>query len=116
MNAITIEKAKYIIAHYGSLLTPDQTIALRHIRSTFKLEDAKDERLSKMYYKTGWLSNDPAILQLLAQGEDQFMLKCAERILKDSPEKVFLNLCPACGNLARTPYAKQCRYCHHDWH
>jgi hypothetical protein len=116
MNGNAIEKAKYIITHYSNLLTPDEIKALRHLRSTIKLEDAKDERLSKMYYKTGWLSSEPAILQLLADGEDQFMLNCAERILKDSPEKVFSNLCPVCGNLARTPYAKQCRYCHHDWH
>jgi hypothetical protein len=116
MNAINIEKAKYIITHYSGLLTPDEAKALRHLRSTFKLEDAKDEKLSKMYYKNGWLSDDSAILQLLAGGDDQFMLNCAKRILKEKAEDVYINLCPKCGRLARTPYAKQCRHCEYDWH
>jgi len=31
-------------------------------------------------------------------------------------DKVFWNLCPKCKKLARTPKAKQCRYCKFDWH
>lgn len=115
MDDNTIEKARYIIAYYGSLLTPNEKKALRHLRSVFKLENSNDERLSKMYYKVGWLSDDPAILQLLTAGEDKFMLNCAERILKENSEMVYLNFCPECGRLARTPFAKQCRYCKHDW-
>ena len=116
MDTVTIEKAKYIIGYYSNLLTPTERKALRHLRSTIKLEGETDERRSKMYYKTGWLSTDPDILQLVADGPDQFMLNCAKRILKDNPDKVFLNLCPVCKKLARTPDAKQCRFCHHDWH
>jgi hypothetical protein len=26
-----------------------------------------------------------------------------------------INTCPQCGQLARTPLAKQCRHCGHDW-
>jgi hypothetical protein len=27
-----------------------------------------------------------------------------------------LNCCPKCDALAKTPKARQCRYCFHDWH
>lgn len=36
--------------------------------------------------------------------------------MKEAPEKVFLNNCPKCNKLARTPYARQCRHCGHSWH
>lgn len=42
--------------------------------------------------------------------------RIAELILKDYSNEVFLNNCRKCGKLARTPFAKQCRYCGHDWH
>lgn len=36
--------------------------------------------------------------------------------MTETREKVFLNNCPKCDKLARTPYAKQCRYCGYNWH
>lgn len=43
-------------------------------------------------------------------------IKIAELILKDFKDMVFINNCSKCGRLARTPKAKQCRHCGHDWH
>ncbi|MCJ8155648.1 hypothetical protein MKJ01_17975 [Chryseobacterium sp. SSA4.19] len=40
----------------------------------------------------------------------------AKRIMKETPDKVFFNNCSKCGKLARTPFAKQCRYCGYSWH
>ncbi len=116
MDAITIEKADYIIKFYSNLLTLQEAKALRHYRSTIKLDNAKDAGLTRMYLKTGWLSDDPQILNYLNEGYVQFTLNCAERILKNNPDKVYFNLCPVCGKLARTPEAKQCRFCGYDWH
>lgn len=42
--------------------------------------------------------------------------RIAEIILRDYSDKVFLNNCPKCGKLARTPKAKQCRFCEYNWH
>lgn len=41
--------------------------------------------------------------------------KISELILKDYKDKIFLNNCPKCGELARTPKARQCRYCGNKW-
>ncbi len=90
--------------------------ALRHHQSTIKLDGASDVSLTRMYHKKGWLTDDPAVLNYLKDGYIQFVLTCAERILADHPDEVFLNLCPQCSKLARTPFAKQCRFCGHDWH
>lgn len=116
MEGITIEKANYIIAYYSSLLNLHEQKALRHYRSTIKLEDAKDDRLEKLYLKSGWLSDNPEILNYLNEGYIQFIINVSERILKDNPDEIIFNLCPICKKLARTLLAKQCRNCGHDWH
>jgi rRNA maturation endonuclease Nob1 len=69
-----------------------------------------------MYLKIGWLSDDPSILSYLNEGSIQFILNCAERISKENPDMLFFNLCHKCGKLARTPQAKQCKFCGHNWH
>jgi hypothetical protein len=116
MCGITIEKADYIMAYYSNLLTLQEAKALRHHRHALKAESAKDVRLTRMYLKIGWLTDDPVALNYLNEGYIQFILNCSERILRDRAGDVFFNLCPKCGNLARTPQAKQCRFCGHDWH
>ncbi|WP_462267366.1 hypothetical protein [Mucilaginibacter sp.] len=116
MANITIEKADYIIAYYSNLLTLQEATALRHHRSTLKLEHVKNPAMVRMYYNKGLLSDDPIILNSLTNGYVQFILNCVGRILHDNPDQVFFNLCPVCQKLARTPEAKQCRWCGHDWH
>ena len=69
-----------------------------------------------MYKQKGWLTSDQAALELIKDGYDAFELKTAKRILADNSDKIFLNNCAMCGKLARTPEAKQCRHCGHDWH
>jgi len=116
MDRVNKETACYVITYFSELMNPLEKAALRHYRSIIKLEGDEDQRRTKLYYRTGWLSDDPEVLNLLTDGPDQFIINCAERILKVSGDKVFLNFCPYCGKLARTPAAKQCRYCGHDWH
>lgn len=116
MEPLNQETANYIITYFSELMTPPEKAALRHQHSLIKLEDDENELRTKLYYRRGLLSKVPEVLDLLNAGPDDFMIKCAERILKEHPDKVYLNLYPECGKLARTPYAKQCRYCHHDWH
>jgi len=52
----------------------------------------------------------------LENGIDHFRLSTAERILKEDRDKIYFNNCPKCDELARTPDAKQCRFCGYDWH
>jgi hypothetical protein len=42
--------------------------------------------------------------------------KIAEYLLENYESEIFINNCPNCKQLARTPKAKQCRHCGHDWH
>jgi hypothetical protein len=62
------------------------------------------------------LSDDPEVLRLANGGLEVFYERTAKRILSQDREKIFINNCPSCGALARTPKALQCRSCGHDWH
>jgi len=43
-------------------------------------------------------------------------LELSKLLLDKYSDKIIWNNCPNCKKLARTPKAKQCRYCNHDWH
>jgi len=117
MEPVTPEITNYIIVNYWELLNLKEKSALKHYRHSLKLHDLPDGELrAKIYLRNQWLSDDPEILKLLDEGYVQFILNCAVRVLRDNPGGVFLNLCPKCGGLPRTPLAKQCRVCGHDWH
>lgn len=117
MNDITIEVANYIIKYYFSLLSLPQKAALKHHRHALKFHEMPDSNVrQQLYVKFNWLSDDPDVLGLLDEGYVNFILNCAQQILKDHPEQVHINLCPQCKKLARTPDAKQCRWCGSDWH
>jgi hypothetical protein len=113
------ETAKYIIDHYSKLLSVDENMALKHFRHQLTLENTepeKREKLTSSYKKIGWITDDKTLLDLLNDGIEAFELNAAQKILANYADKVFLNICPKCQKLARTPEAKQCRYCYFDWH
>lgn len=114
------ETAKYIVDYFSYLMTDKEKLAIRHTMSTLKLDSAdKTDSLSsltKVYKEHGWLTTDQDALDLLKDGYDNFVIRVATRILSEHRDKIFLNYCPECGQLARTPKAKQCRQCGTDWH
>jgi len=114
------ETAKYIISHYSNLLTAEERLAIRHNHSIVKLDfdkiKANNSSAVKVYKNHGWLTEDEKILHLLKDGYDAFELRVAQKIIDQNGDKVFLNSCPKCGKLTKTPFAKQCRFCQFDWH
>jgi len=111
------ETAEYIINYFSELLTLEERFAIRHTHHSIKTEDSLDNpRIRNIYLKHSWITEDQEILQLLLNGYDNFQIQTAKRISEQNPDKVFFNNCPKCGKLARTPFAKQCRFCGHNWH
>lgn len=114
------ETANYIVNHFSDLLTPTEKLSFKHMSSLIKLgldSGSTDKAaLINTYKKIGWLTNDENALLLVAGGADALNLKTAKRIMNESGENIFLNYCPKCNRLARTPAAKQCRHCSYDWH
>lgn len=117
------ETVSYIINHFSHLLTLKEKAVIKHQHSLLKLDNSgsseseeQNQRRRSMYLKVGWLSTDKEVLNLLKDGYEEFERNTAERLLAEKPGEVFLNTCPKCSRLTRTPQAKQCRFCGHDWH
>lgn len=113
------ELAKYIVDHYDMLLTAREKLGLKHLRHQFIIEQSSEKndinRKIHLYKKSGWISTEMEILELVKGGQDALNRMIAERIMREHPGEVFINNCPKCGRLARTPLAKQCRHCSHSW-
>lgn len=103
--------AAYVVRFYGHFMNKQEQLAHRHLMAT---EKATYLQSSKPL--SGLLSDDPAVLDLTRDGGEVFMERTAGRILKEHRSEIFLNYCSRCGALAKTPKARQCRFCLHDWH
>lgn len=44
-------------------------------------------------------------MEYLANGREKFERYCVEKLLAEHKVKIFLNECPKCMRLARTPFA-----------
>ncbi|UKN02699.1 transposase [Paracrocinitomix mangrovi] len=109
--------AHYIFMHYSRYFTKPEGRAYNHWIANEKVNAFENQEVRrKMYISKGIISEDPEVLELLREGFDQFKLNTAKRILNEHSKNVFLNYCPKCGGLARTPKARQCRHCGHKWH
>jgi len=124
----------YVIVYFGHLMNASERRARKHLicaqplteaeqrlRDGIAWEEAKGNAVpaqfnSLLLQRRSGLSDDPAILRLASGGLEAFFERTARRILAEDRDKVFLNSCPSCGTLARTPKARQCRFCGHDWH
>jgi hypothetical protein len=59
---------------------------------------------------------DPAVTNVLEEGVSVFQRRVRDRILAEDSAQVCINRCPVCQRIVRTPKAKQCMWCYHDWH
>src|SRR5437870_9883911 len=59
---------------------------------------------------------DRQIAAALAEGGPAFRKRVFQRVLADPAAQALINRCPRCRRIVRTPRAKQCLWCHHDWH
>jgi hypothetical protein len=116
------ERARYVLRYYRHLMTVEERLAQRHLLGAQKTTHGRSDRAAQSEARNGsrpsreLLSNDPAVLQLARGGVDAFEARTAKRILDEHSNQIAFTYCPRCGALAKTPKARQCRFCRHDWH
>jgi actin-like ATPase involved in cell morphogenesis len=116
------ELTQYVIRYYGYLMTEREKCAYKHLWMTGNITHgrtdatAQAEAARDKTSRREALSEDPKVLALAEDGIAEFVQRTAERIMSAHEKEIYLNLCPSCGRIAKTPRARQCRFCHHDWH
>lgn len=106
-----------VVRYYSNLLTPFErdvygAFWLRR-RTQIQTSHPESERDTRRIW--GTLDN-PQIEAILERAYDEFIRKAVARVMREDADKLFLNKCPKCQRVARTPKAKQCRWYLHDWH
>lgn len=110
------ETAYYIVTYFFHLLPHEEKLAWKFHSAILKFEDNRNPNAISAFKKKGWIKTDQELLQLLEKGYENFELETAKKIAERYPTQIFFNTCPKCSKLARTPRAKQCRFCSYTWH
>jgi hypothetical protein len=110
------ELIDYIFGYCGKFYTEKENKAAWHQFAMDKSKNGTVIAFVNHFTERGLLSTDKEVLTLLDKGFQNYKLNVAERIWAQHKDELELNLCPGCGKIARTPFAKQCRFCYHDWH
>jgi len=104
-------------SHYGRMFMTDfekrcVSIGGRHHKSS----SSESEEFRKYGQELFEREADEEMKQALAVGYWAYRDRITERLVQDALEgRQSVNRCPKCHRIARTPKAKQCRWCYFSW-
>jgi len=109
---------EYVWRYYQNLLTaPEARAGLYLAGMTHDLAVAsKGPQYARHLDEKFGAVTDQQIADALADGWDSLRTRTRDRLLRDCSDTVFINRCPQCRRVVRSPSAKQCHWCKHRWH
>lgn len=113
-NELYPELADYIFRYCGIYFTEKEKAAQMHLLKFAKSNGDVSSKMYKFLVKEEYPNKE--IMELAKDGFEVFSRKVSERIFREHKLQLSLNLCPKCSKIARTPWARQCRYCFYSWH
>ena len=111
----TDELTHYVFHNYSWLMTVAEKGAYKALMVERKAEHSSSDNM-KRHLRLRFESSEPAVVALLDKGAREFLIPKRDRLLRDHSGDIFLNRCPKCGALARTPKACLCPSCGHTWY
>ena len=105
----------YVWQHYRDLFTEFERKVSDRIVIEMKTKHSPPEVLAERLARL-WGPPDAAVTATLEKGHWAFLDRVRDRILAEEGDRVVINRCPMCQWVAKTPKAKQCWWCYHDWH
>ena len=103
----------YVWVHGQEYMTDVELLAQKVVFARLKAESS-DPKMSKRILEKWGSVDDSRVSDLLSHGVEHFQESLRNRILNEHPGIV--NRCPNCNKVVKTPKARQCRWCLHDWH
>ena len=99
----------YIWFNYSHLMTKAEQFGHKAAAH----DDAEWNATYRQYFGAETWSQ---MVQDYSNGRDAFRRRVSERVLHDHNHEIVVQRCPECQRIVRTPRAKQCLWCGHDWH
>ena len=109
------ELTKYVLDHYGHLCTDTEQLALRVLNLQLKAEHAQSPVIKSKLAEFCETEHNPQVQEIVLSGRNAARREIRDRLLNDHREAIFLNYCPRCSALCRTPLAQMCVGCGHSW-
>ena len=105
----------YVLAYFTKYFTPTESLGFMGIVTELKAQNFGPFMAKRI--REEWKANtNPEVEEALSQGSEKFRETVFQRLMSDHGEDIFINRCPNCNKIAKTPRAKQCQWCFHDWH
>ena len=106
----------YIWNHYSHLMTSFERQVSTAIIARAQAEHCSNPHMATMLLQRWGGANAPAINTALQDGTIAFRQKVCARLLAAYSDQIFINRCPACQRIVRTPNARLCVWCGHTWY
>jgi len=110
----TEELVRYVLKYYPGFKTHLESQIVKAI--WVRAQEANDPDFAAKFRKRFGLEDDARVAEALEAGPETCRRVIAHRILCDHADEIDVNRCPRCRRIARTPKARQCFRCGHDWH
>lgn len=112
------EKVRYIMDYFLHVLPKDERLSIQYTMTQLKNNTVflPFITLKDTLIKRGYISPNQDLQDLHKEGYEAFERKIATYISEKYPDKIYFNNCQKCHQLARTPFAHQCKHCGYDWH
>jgi rRNA maturation endonuclease Nob1 len=114
------ELYRYASSFKYDLMTPLERRAERLAMFREKARDTDSPGIRKMLLKQMDAEADKEALRLIGddlEGVRKFQAQVATRIDGEIAKgRLLIHRCPACNRIVKTPLARQCLWCGHDWH
>jgi hypothetical protein len=107
---------KYILDYCSDFFELEEKQARKRFSlTTFGESTSREMVLKSPSTDISYGFNNPKTNAMVDIGKERFERFLVHEVLRKYETEI-LNFCNECGKLARTPKAKQCRYCGFDWH
>jgi len=107
----------YVFKHFRNLMTP---LERRTIEYTAPIVHASEHwkvrRLYDFLEERDGHVPDEDVIAAFTIPHDERKEKAIDRLISTCLDSVFINRCPKCNRIARTPASRQCVWCRNDWY
>ena len=107
----------YVLRYFAHLMTPLDRRVVEYIAPIVSSSpEGKIQATYKYLEERDGHVDDAAVMDAFNTPYDDRVANAVARVIATRRNEITENRCDKCNRLARTPLAKQCLWCGHDWH